>query len=612
MTDVLPTISEEKIQELAKALHNYRGTGHDTILFDTRDPGNYGAYYWDLHSDMLMKADPTGLSLGMLLAEMVEATIRGSKVKLDRVLREPGFLSQLYAIQNLERELLSAIAKPRATLLRQLTDSLQRVSPDFEAPSTREVAICIRDAVYSISTGLTLRWLECRDVDMPSHLRLCPEIRRFDTVADFVDGLRTELPLGAHLARIGIDHTAIGMKSPGRVAYLSSLCISRGSMQEGRATNHHMAESLDLDTAVERYPEWMKYDTRQYGGSSRAIPGPSDAGVDHIASLPRDRLLWLAMVVEMGGQMMSAATSTVELVETMSRALPESPAVTTLPAVIQPNWRVAHPEVQAVFNSFGFAPWEAKFLAPALEGLDHHAFLRVGGEYSIDVVTKAVADWSTKNTFMSFDRDRLVRLTGVEASLTGTRAEVENAREALFGKNLVTWLMAWGNYHFMREHTEMRDWFKSALTKNLPKALSAVCVSWKTPEFKVENGLNLYRQNSKRVGYSPRCLLTGKEVDRVAHFIPDTAQDLVEMLGLSSEGDLPKFLQGWAREQSWTTTSGQARSTSPYLVGHRWCFSERVHEEWSNRFVEATVNLNQAALNEVSRVPAAKRKTAKT
>lgn len=82
-------ISETKLQQLAQSLQDYRGNGRDEVLFDTLDRGNYGGYHWNKHVQMLQEADPSGLFTRMLLAEMVEATIVGSKVKLDRVLREP-------------------------------------------------------------------------------------------------------------------------------------------------------------------------------------------------------------------------------------------------------------------------------------------------------------------------------------------------------------------------------------------------------------------------------------------------------------------------------------------------------------------------------------------
>lgn len=592
----------KKIHRIAKALENYRGDGRDAVLFDSRDQGNYGNYHWEQYAAMLEKFDPTGLALGMLLAEMIEATIRGSKVELSRVLRDPQFMENLKVIQTLESELQEDIEEPRARLLDRLTESLNRVSPDFGVPGTREVAICLRDAIYSMDSGLTLRWLQCNDTKMAPHVAVCPDIRQFKDLPAFVDALRCELSFGAHLARIGADHTAIGIKQPGKLAYLSSFSIVMGSLRENRAHNHLMAESLDLDTALERYPQWT---------SIGKVAGCSPVGydshkLDHISLLPRDRLLWLAMVIEMAAQQMATTKRPdVALVETMARALPQPPAGANFPAVIEPDWKISELSLEATFSALGLAAWETAFLRPALDGLSEDAFFRMSERpnYGIGLAAKDIVPWSDSNSFTS-DKlsDTHVRLIAASPDLAGTREEVETARQELFGHNLLTWLMAWGNHRFEKQCNEYQDWFKAALVANLPAAFLAACLTWQGPEFRVWDNPHLYKQNPKRKGYDPRCFFDNKRaVTKVAYFDPQSGKDLIQMLGLKDEADLPEFLQGWHRDQSWTTADAHSFDyavAAPYDVRDRWCFSQHLSTNgYYRRFLVATVCVNDASLS---------------
>jgi hypothetical protein len=89
-------ITTEKLDAIAKRQDDYRGNGtrgKDFILFDGRDHGNYLAYGFADTAAMLRRADPTGLSEGILLDAMIEATIAHSTVTLSKVLRDEGLSS---------------------------------------------------------------------------------------------------------------------------------------------------------------------------------------------------------------------------------------------------------------------------------------------------------------------------------------------------------------------------------------------------------------------------------------------------------------------------------------------------------------------------------------
>lgn len=99
-------ISAKLLDNTFKRLEGFRGSDTPLIIFDSRDRGNYGAYEWDRTVEMLRKHDPTGLAEGLLLLEMCEATINGSRVELSRVLREEGYLERLSEIISIQKEIL--------------------------------------------------------------------------------------------------------------------------------------------------------------------------------------------------------------------------------------------------------------------------------------------------------------------------------------------------------------------------------------------------------------------------------------------------------------------------------------------------------------------------
>lgn len=607
--------SFDKLPRIFAELQAFRGNGQGAILFDPRDPGNYGAYDWPVTEAMLRKTDPTGLAVAMMVNEMLEATIVGSNVRLSRVLREPGFIAQLQTLLALKADLMTDLERPLAALLARLTVALGKISADFGEPTSREATVCLRDALYCLDSGLTMRWLQCSQAPATNGLPLCPEIRQFDDLVGFTETLRQALPLGAHLARIGSGQTAIGLKQPGRIAYLSSLKIDTqtGKMAEGHTRDSHMAERFDLDTAVHRYPQWIRYVTHNAGSYCEPV-GADAHTIRQIADLPRDRLLWLAMVVEMAGQRMAAAEpAAVGLTEVLALAdKTVVPRTALVPIRSVPNWVVQPLSLEAMFDSLQFSPWERAYLRPALDGLSADLFLPIGEDAPTIVMdTRERGAWRLPggDDAMAYGarqalNHKSVRLISVSPSLVGTHAEVEAARKAVFGANLAAYLLAWGNRRFQEQWLECKPWFKKRLEGRLSQVLTASCVRLMPADFKSAAGMNFYKQSTRHKTYNPRCVFDGKSaVTTVAHLYPRSSAELVELLGLSNESKLPEFLRGWSREMSWATLklptatatpAGELISRAPpYSTTAHWLFGRVMIGERMEAILEATVAFNQ-------------------
>ncbi len=598
-------ISFTTLDRIAAELAAFRKDGNSRdslVLFDSRDHGNYGGYYSAETTEMLRKHDPTGLADGLLLNEKIEATINGSKVHLSKVLREDGYIGKLSKILELKRDLMAMIAGPMSTLTEYLSSCLQGINPDLPAPTSREVALCLRDAIYCIDKGMNLRWLQCDKTEMPPHLPICPVINQYPNIVAFTDELRASLPFGAHLARIGQRYTAIGLKHMGRIAFMSSLSINvhTGVMEEQLVGGNNITEPLDIDHAVARYPQWV---TTQRGNSTRSIgdeiivTGRDTHTIDHISMLPTDRLIWLAMAVEMASQQMaSTVPATIALAESVTRALPEHSSA-NLPMVITPNWTAEDLTVEGVFDSLGFIDWERRFLAPALQGMTVKHFMPEGPTQGLMLDTRELVEWPAQfdSRFSYSDATRIkengVQLISVSSSWVGTKEEIDKARRTIFAHNLAAFLMGWGNRRFLEESTRIKPWFDKHLTANIAAALHHPCVIARDKGFSVSGALHLYTQSPKHRTYNPRCFFdksAKSAVIQVAHIFPRSSTDLLEILGLTRESQLPDFLRYWRRDLGWTTVE----KGNQYNIHDRWCFSKHAFRQTGRcRILEATVCL---------------------
>lgn len=598
-------ISFELLFHIAADLEAYRGNGRELIRFDSRDKGNYSGYGHESLFEMFEENDPTGLSMAMMLNEMIEATIVTSKVDLHRVLREPDYVDHLNEMIRIKDRLDAVLKLPLETLMQKLQNALQAISADYGTPDTREATCCLRDAIYCMHRGLTLRWLHIEDTAPDATIALSNTIGHYTDVAAFTDALRFELPWGAHLARIGHDATCIGIKQPGRVAYLSSLSINihSGDMRQTLAPDTVHAEKYDLDTAVQRYPDWFQSPYVPNGSSvqldRRLAEKSKQHSLNHIALLPRDRLIWLAMVVEMAVQRMAATCpADVELAEVAVRALGlDTGAKAKLPAVISPNWKIADIQLSNVLASLEFSEWESKFLSPAIEGLTETHFLPSGEKaMAVNLETRKLSRW--KDDLWNSDEQEYsalhARITPAAISVVGTQSEVLTARQQIMRRNLANYLLNWGNRRFMQEWKSLEPRLRELLSKNLPRALASRCATIKEAESTSGFGVTLYNQSHKHKTFRPCCFFNGrKPMTHFANLTASNSQDLVEMLGLNAEAELPHFLQGWSREIGWATSERTAEAPSI----ERWKFADsgRYVSEWA-MLCSAKVIFNAASV----------------
>lgn len=593
-------ISTSELDKVFADLEAFRGNGREDLHFDSRDRGNYGAYSWEETRGMLRRADPVGLAEAMLLQEMVEATLHGSKVVLHRLLREDGFLDHLKQILLIKERVTGLVAGRDEALRMKLTAALASISSEFGEPSAREVAICLRDAIYCTDTGLKMRWLVCDGAPLSGPVPLAEDVRQFENIAEFIDALRVELPLGAHLARIGRDFTAIGIKQPGRIAYLSSLGIDTQSGQtaQDRAHGTHMAEAFDLDTAVQRYPEWVKVSGGHGYGSSIATTGATDHRMNRLSLLPRDRLIWFAMTVELAVQRMAQTRAEdVSLTEALVNVLPGE-RTSNLPAVIKPNFSVDTLTIEGMLDTLELSDWERRFLAPSLKGLAAETFLPQGmGLVGFRLDRRVLCPWPSDFGGLPFSQrediqENAVRFTSVGTDWVGSKAEIDDARKVIFGRNLANYLLAWGNREFAALWEQSREWFIECLKSNLPAAVSHPSVYLVGIDHYAGSRVNLYNQSPRHKTYNPRCYFNPKsEVTHSLLVHPDTSEGLVGVLGLDGEADLPERLRGWSRRLGWSTTDRHSRG-SPYGTTERWDFRRRIAGSERTPSFEGVIRVN--------------------
>lgn len=434
------------IRQVSSDLEALRSSG--MLLFDTRDRGNYGPYNLENTWALLEKSDPTGVAGGLLLAEMIEATLQLSNVKLPRVLLEDGFIAKLQALLTLRNTVEEVVASPRKELLIRLEEGLNAISPTFGEISHRELAIVLRDAIYSMAPpcGLTMRWVEAnKGYPVLSAVPLALAVERHDSLPGLLDALRHDRPYGAYLAVVGPrSQTVIALKQPCGIAYLSSLSIDTqtGKLKESRAHNSHMAEKLDLDTMMERYPEWHNLRKKPEGSlpvTSQGIPPLL------LTDLPRDNVLWFALVVEMARQQMARLDEEPfpALTEAMTNALPKAGGL----PMVHRNWTLRTPTLAEIADSLALPSWVMAHCKEQLYSLKPETFLPQGdAPVGFNPSTQEYTPW--KDSFSYWDypggyegfRAHHVQFCCVSPELVGTQDELEAARKAILRKNMAAFI----------------------------------------------------------------------------------------------------------------------------------------------------------------------------
>jgi hypothetical protein len=551
-------ISYDFLEDINAQLATYRGNGQGLIKFDTRDSNNYSDHDWPKTVQLLRAADPTGLAVAMLISAKIDTTIASSRVDLELVLEEPGFLEKIKEIQRIRASLDEVLQGPLGLFMVRVESLITKVSSDFEKPTKREIAVSLRDAIYAIGKGMKISWLQfdAEQADVP--LILHSKVAIYDTLSGFVEALKRDLPTGVHLAKVGESCTVIGFKKPGRIAYMSSMSLDHhtGRMSENLTRDRHMRDNLDLDGVDLRFPDWHGMMGR---GKDKDL-----ARELQVKDLSRDRMIWLAMLIELAGQEMARANpSSIRLTESGKLAISHDSMVRSqLPVPYVPSWTLQMPTQAEVFESLGFSEWERGFLGKFLEGLDEGSFLPIGDtQLALRFDTKKLMPVIESNEpgydyFVQTELSRgSVRMISVSESIAGTEEEIQAFVLKVYRQNMAKWLMKLGNLE-MKKHWEAdRDWFKKRLAKNAEKALNHPCAAV-AHESGLVGAAVVWEQNPKRSGFSALCYF-GKKVaaDVVGILTPNTAKDLVVILGLKNESMLPEHLQGWAREHGWTTSS---------------------------------------------------------
>lgn len=585
------------------------------MIYDGRDKGNYLDYDgpWPELFDLLLRADPTGLAVGILIHEMIETTIRGSKVRLERVLRERGFVEGLHKILGVRERLMATVEAPMQAFKARIDEAMVATSSKLGKCTDRELAICLRDAIFCLEQGLTLRWILCAGPAPQAAIKLSMNVLNYRDLGGFAEELRSSLPFGAHLARIGRSNTAIGIKMPGRVGFLSSLNLDWcGNVKEELDRNWTTNEDLDLGSGQLRYPQWIeqKY-SGSFGGNSI-----QQLRYQSIADLPRDRLMWFAMLSEIAAMRMAPTEPDgVELAEVYALALPapqQNQGNTNLPALIQPNWQTKALGLQEALESLKLTPWELRFLAPALEGRGTEDFLPSGG---VNMVLPFDGGPSFPYDPNGEHRGERIEELGVvmgaiALSWVGTRSETEAVRWSVLRENLVRYLFAWGNLRFHDELEAAKPWFREKFMRALPEAIAWEGASFSEGTTSAVRGVCLYRQSPRHLTYKPLCFFSGgrrrvpSEATHTATFTPTSSKQIIKWLGLLGEDDLPEFLRGWQIDGSWACTDRhaspwdnapkQSLPRAPVESHVRWSFS-KPHD--SDKIL-ATVAFNAANVPE--------------
>lgn len=86
------------------------------------------------------------------------------------------------------------------------------------------------------------------------------------------------------------------------------------------------------------------------------------------------------------------------------------------------------------------------------------------------------------------------------------------------------------------------------------------------------------------------------KITEVAYLRPSNSAELIEILNLELESELPEFLRGWALDLSWATNTSWNKEGKPppYNIAPRWCFARERGEKSTRVNLDATVLFNRA------------------
>lgn len=517
------------------------------LIMDERDCSNYHGRYFLSQREVLRKNDPTGLGEAMLLLAMAQATIDSAQIRLSAVIFVEGIVERLRQITMVMQSIREIWGDAIDDLLSRAEKITQGVSSPKLPLSVRELAVCLRDAVFSLELDLHWRWLNYTpDIQFDaSSLRLSPTVLTFTDFHQFIDAFYQEMPAGFFLVHVN-GATVFALNVPGRQAYLSALsvCPHSGVMRESSGNAQHGVPSLSLDQTAPHYPIWQSHHGRLSKSDQSAMVWGS------LQEIGRDPVLWALMLTEILKYQTAWLTPfDISPAESLRRALGSVNSESSLPALRKPAWSAKQMTIKEGVASLALTAWEQSFLADALLIPDEML-----------LPTGKVIQYLCADTLALTDRkDQAVggcRITPFDDSVIGCRDEVEQAREQVFMSNLRRWLVVYGNTYLKKMWDQSRPLLTTLAEDNLNAMLE-------TPGAKlcelnsasVMHSVHLYRQDPKRTGYRPLCMLDKKTpADHLVVIRPDNCAEIAQVLAVDV-AKLPQWMHGWERDTgSWIST----------------------------------------------------------
>lgn len=538
------------------------------VLHDPRDASNYHGHHFISQRDVLRRQDPTGLSEAMLLMCMCDATIDSVTVSLSDLLNNPGFFEQLKQISELKSALKDDFSEQMSILLEKASTLTNHQDTRNEIP-LREFAICLRDAVMSIESNVLIRWVRhAAGTSSAIPMHLSSIVYEVDDLHAFLHHLRTDFPYGAFLVKVG-EQSAIALVTPEQVAYVSSMSID---IHSGSVVSAQSGDSLTkskrfhIDDVTQHYPCWDRL-------SHTLVPTKNDASQTlriwgTVQQLPRDVMLWNLMMVEIITRQPCWLTAEPkQLVESFENARPcKTLKSLLLPSVCEPEWTAREWTWSDVFEALELTSWEQGFIHDGITGMLVSDFLPHSNEI-VYLHRQSRMFMRASEINEHIGQQTYLRIIGFDHSMVGYQKEVEDARRNVLLNNIKKWIIFWGNQRF-------KELWKLSVPTFLPWAKKRInflcenqlCVWYPISKLEKTAGIHLYEQNSKRVNYSPLCVLDRKtEAVYLVVFFADTAAGFAEALGVE-ERHLPVWLHGWKRKTgTWSTKESCERGG--------WCFS---------------------------------------
>ena len=533
------------------------------LIWDSRDHGNFSGTYFEQQRDTLRQEDVNHLCEGLLLDAMINGILKSTKVTLDTLLRHPGNLNDLQHILTIQARLHEAMRDDMTAFSERIHNVFHDIKPGTTCPDQAIIAICLRDALHSLSSGLTWSWLEYDNNTPVADLRLNKAVLQFDSMTALVDALRTDMPFGVHLVNVQ-KYVVLTIKQPGRIGYLSALALSEHTGNYEQVNNAYSMRAFDFDVPANRFPSWSEFKRDTQTPATTALH-PSVWG--SLTDMPAPTVIWLVLLTELlQDRLDRLQVNADELIDVAGRALPGATSNSSLPAILQPRFSLAPLSIEWGLSQLEFNTWEKAFIAPVLSGLPADFFCPPGtGKVWVDLPAVYASTTSRNMEFVTFNPD-----------LIGSEARVSEVRRSVFLKNLATFALAAGNNLLDARWSELKEVWKPLVAKRAKRLPLPSFTTLIREDRRDHASMVVYKQNPKRVQFAPLCLFD--ERTPASHYLlmaPENSAELADMLGLQHE-NLPDWLQGWSRDSGTWTCSDRKQpgcAENVQLNVRRWRFS---------------------------------------